>query len=99
MKKTLAIITAAMLTLSLAGCGETGSIANDAGGTGNGAGSAAEYGANLHYGSSRGTHRYPDAQDDAAARSRYGLMLDNGRVHDTDGFLLDGENAQHDTLF
>lgn len=35
--------------------------------------------------------------DEAAAR--YRQMLENGRVHDRDGFLLDGENARHDTVF
>lgn len=35
---------------------------------------------------------------DAANRSRYELMLDNARVRDTDGFLFDGENPQHNTF-
>lgn len=30
--------------------------------------------------------------------ARYRLMLDNAHVHDKDGFLLDGENAQHNTF-
>ena len=30
---------------------------------------------------------------------RYRQMLSNGRVHDTDGFLFDGENAHHSTLW
>ena len=29
---------------------------------------------------------------------RYRQMLENGRVRDTDGLLLDGENASHDTF-
>lgn len=29
---------------------------------------------------------------------RYDRMLQNGRVHDRDGFLLDGENSRYDTL-
>lgn len=29
---------------------------------------------------------------------RYDQMLKNGRVHDRDGFLLDGENPRYDTL-
>lgn len=37
-------------------------------------------------------------QDQAAARSRLERMLENARVHDTDGFLLDGENASNSTL-
>ena len=38
------------------------------------------------------------AQDRREARSRYQLMLENGRVHDTDGYLLDGENAHYRTF-
>ena len=30
--------------------------------------------------------------------TRYQLMLKNARVHDTDGFLLDGENAHYNTF-
>lgn len=30
---------------------------------------------------------------------RYRQMLENARVHDTDGFLLDGENAHYNTLW
>ena len=37
--------------------------------------------------------------EDAQSRTRYALMLDNGRVRDTDGFLFDGENPQHNTFF
>lgn len=37
------------------------------------------------------------AQDRREAQNRYQLMLENGRVHDTDGFLLDGENAHYRT--
>ena len=37
-------------------------------------------------------------QEEAAARSRLERMLENGRVHDTDGFLLDGENAANGTF-
>ena len=36
--------------------------------------------------------------DSVSMKTRYQLMLDNARVHDTDGFLFDGENASHDTL-
>ena len=32
-----------------------------------------------------------------AAGDRYALMLENGRVHDRDGFILDGENAHNKT--
>lgn len=40
-----------------------------------------------------------NAAQDAADRTRYALMLDNGRVRDTDGFLFDGENPQHNTFY
>lgn len=38
------------------------------------------------------------AQDRREAEGRYRLMLENGRVHDTDGYLLDGENAHYRTF-
>lgn len=34
----------------------------------------------------------------AASGDRYALMLENARVHDTDGYLLDGENAHYSTF-
>ena len=34
----------------------------------------------------------------AAAGDRYARMMQNGRVHDRDGMLLDGENTSWDTL-
>ena len=37
-------------------------------------------------------------QEQAAARSRLAQMMENARVHDTDGFLLDGENASNSTF-
>ena len=37
-------------------------------------------------------------QEQAAARSRLARMLANGRVHDQDGFLLDGENSSYHTF-
>lgn len=37
--------------------------------------------------------------EDAQSRTRYALMLDNARVRDTDGFLFDGENPQHNTFY
>lgn len=45
----------------------------------------------------------PAGQTAASARGmsselRYRLMLENARVHDTDGFLLDGENAHYNTF-
>lgn len=35
----------------------------------------------------------PDTADRSAADRRYERMLENGRVHDRDGYLLDGENT------
>ena len=43
-------------------------------------------------------HNRGVTQEEAAARSRLERMLENGRVHDTDGFLLDGENAANSTF-
>lgn len=45
----------------------------------------------------------PAGRASASARGlsdevRYRLMLENARVHDTDGFLLDGENAHYNTF-
>ena len=37
-------------------------------------------------------------KDAAASADRYALMLENARVHDTDGFLLDGENSSYRTF-
>ncbi len=34
----------------------------------------------------------------SAYSGRYQLMLENGRVHDADGYLLDGENAHYHTF-
>ncbi len=38
------------------------------------------------------------SEQDARAEGRYKLMLKNARVHDTDGFLLDGENSSYRTF-
>lgn len=49
--------------------------------------------------SSAASYRAQDEEDDPLASSiRYRLMLENARVHDRDGFLLDGENTSHDTF-
>ncbi len=42
-------------------------------------------------------YRRGTTQQQAAARSRLERMLENGRVHDRDGFLLDGENSSYHT--
>ena len=38
------------------------------------------------------------AQEKREAESRYWQMLENGRVHDTDGYLLAGDNAHYRTF-
>ncbi len=57
---------------------------------GGAAGSAALHG--VDYSDAAAVHRA------ALAGDRYARMLENGRVHDSDGFLLDGENAAYPTL-
>ena len=42
-----------------------------------------------------GRRSYDGERAAEAAGDRYALMLENGRVHDSDGFLLDGENAHY----
>jgi hypothetical protein len=39
-----------------------------------------------------------ELDDPHADDVRYELMLDNAAVHDSDGFLFDGENPKHDTF-
>lgn len=56
------------------------------------------------YGNTNADKRAKGGVPSGAARGRaelthYEQMLDNARVRDTDGFLLDGENAQHKTLW
>ena len=57
--------------------------------------------------SGREPTRYGMTHDDAyaaannggvSAETRYKLMMENARVHDKDGFLLDGENASYRTF-
>ena len=51
-------------------------------------------------------HRYSAARASGRSRYfnsaksdlRYRQMLSNGRVHDADGFLFDGENTHYNTL-
>lgn len=45
-----------------------------------------------------GGNRADNVANANAADWRYRLMLENGRVHDTDGYLLDGENAHYNTF-
>ena len=45
-----------------------------------------------------GANATASEKDAAAMADRYALMLENGRVHDTDGYLLDGENSSYRTF-
>lgn len=85
----------------------TGRIADDVARFGNGYGNTnadkratgnATANSTLHgsYDNPTGTRA---GQMDSAVRTRYEKMLENARVHDTDGFLLDGENASYRTLW
>ncbi len=47
---------------------------------------------------SRSNQKQEEQDDPGAAKTRWQLMLDNAHVHDTDGFLYDGENPQNDTF-
>ena len=106
MKKTLAMLCLTALALvSLAGCGEkkgNNTVTQPPAATDNGTAD-----------NSRKSHDTPGAdRRNAAARAsgrsryfnsaksdlRYRQMLSNGRVHDADGFLFDGENTHYNTL-
>lgn len=107
MKQTLAMLfVTALLLFSLAGCGEKkDSNAANGPSTGTTDNGAAD--------NSRKSHDTPGTdRRNAAARAsgrsryfnsaksdlRYRQMLSNGRVHDADGFLFDGENTHYNTL-
>ena len=49
-------------------------------------------------GRSDATPKQDEQDDPTAPKTRWNLMLDNAHVHDTDGYLLDGENPQNDTF-
>ena len=92
--------------------GESGSAGGANTGTGLGTGSVAGAVSRARGGSSEGSVYRPanngaytatnngglTAQDKREAENRYQLMLENGRVHDTDGYLFDGENAHYRTF-
>lgn len=86
--------------------GDTGTFgsAGTAGGTGFGTGSVAGAVNRANGGNSAGNvytatnNGGLTARDRREAENRYQLMLENGRVHDTDGYLLDGENAHYRTF-
>ena len=83
--------------------GESGAAGGTGAGTGIGTGGVA--GAMNRSGGSSAGGAYTSTnnggitqQDRREAKARYQLMLENGRVHDTDGYLLDGENAHYRTF-
>ena len=84
--------------------GESGPAGGTNAGTGIGTGSVAGAMNRAAGGSSAGSvytatnNGGYTAQDKREAVSRYQLRLENGRVHDTDGYLLDGENAHYRTF-
>ena len=109
MKQTLtALLLALTLTLSLTGCTRKDNSSTDLpdngtmnGGTNSGDGSVgngSDSSARSHYGD--GGYARPgsngatssDSYDTLPGRS-YEQMLRDGRVHDSDGFLTDGENS------
>ena len=83
--------------------GESGMAGGTSAGTGIGTGGVA--GAMNRAGGNSAGNVYTAAnnggitqQDRREAKDRYRLMLENGRVHDTDGYLFDGENAHYRTF-
>ena len=69
--------------------GRRGAAADDRSGYGIGGPNSSTYAAPYNRGVT---------QEQAAARSRFERMMENARVHDKDGFLLDGENAANSTF-
>ena len=107
-KKLTALALAALLTLGLNGCGSGNNATTDSSyGTrgvydtygnsdGRGRGLMGELGDGIDNTIDDLGDAIRDAGDTLSGDSRrYQEMLENGRVHDSDGFLLDGEN-RHD---
>ena len=77
-KKLLALALCLLLMLGAVGCASSTNVTED--------------GWRYHSGDN-----YPDDPNgvpDDAQRQRFHEMLENGRVHDSDGYLLDGENRR-----
>lgn len=104
-KQLTALALAALLAVGLSGCGSTGSSVTD--NAGNGTRNTYDNWDDYHsdFGRGRGLggevgrsldNAADDMEDALTGDSRrFQEMLENGRVHDSDGFLLDGEN-RHD---
>ena len=106
MKQTLAtLLVTALLLVSLVGCGEKKGnntvtpppAATDHDTADNSRKSHDTPGADRRSAAARasGRSRYFNS---AKSDLRYRQMLSNGRVHDADGFLFDGENTHYNTL-
>ena len=105
MKQTLAtLLVTVLLLVSLVGCGEkkgnntvTPPAATDHDTADNSRKSHDTPGADRRNAAARasGRSRYFNS---AKSDLRYRQMLSNGRVHDADGFLFDGENTHYNTL-
>ena len=91
MKQTLAtLLVTVLLLVSLVGCGEkkgnnTVTPPPDTPGADRRNAAARASGRSRYFNS-------------AKSDLRYRQMLSNGRVHDADGFLFDGENTHYNTL-
>ena len=100
-RKLTALALAALLAAGLSGCSSGSNVTTDRSyGTGRSYGSGSYYNGTYGSGSyNNGTGHSGGWTDTDGTRSdnrtRYEEMLENGRVHDTDGYLLDGEN-RHD---
>ena len=108
-KAVMALVLALLLALALSGCGEDKGSANRPGSDNNnttdsGGNNAPDDGVTDSNGAARELQedagQFPPTvydtmtgQRGASGTATWRQMLDNGFVHDTDGFLLDGENA------
>ncbi|MEG1594601.1 MAG: hypothetical protein RR350_09320 [Oscillibacter sp.] len=96
MKKSMALLCAfVLLTLTLLGCGEDEKAAANRSVPNTGVTSDQMLDGGIKDGQNDAAGMKNDAADprrDTAYGASYGQMLRNGRVHDTDGNLRDGEN-------
>ena len=96
MKRVLALFSVtALLLVSLAGCGKDTAVTGSVIGGSRGTNATANAQLRGNSRSATGTVSTPGTLLDGD--EQYRRMLANAHVHDTDGFLLDGENAQYVT--